>query len=200
VTPRLLERRELDAAARMLAAAFDEDPLFAWLLPDAELREHWLRWFFATGLGQSLDAGGAWVLEPDVGAIALLPAGAWPISLAKVVASVPTPTRRPTWRLASAGIHLLRRIAALHPTDRHVYVAILGVHPREKGRGRGGALLRHAAALAREAGVPQYLETGNPVNLTLYRRFGFEVVETIESHGGPPAWTMSTAHGGRDET
>jgi GNAT superfamily N-acetyltransferase len=60
-----------------------------------------------------------------------------------------------------------------------------------KGKGHGGALLRHALRIARDAGVPAHLETGNPANLPLYRRFGLEVRQEIVSHGGPPLWVMT---------
>ena len=66
------------------------------------------------------------------------------------------------------------------------------MHPGHKGRGLGGALLRHAAGLARDAGVVAHLETSNPVNLSLCRKFGYEVGHELTLHGAPPVWTMTT--------
>jgi ribosomal protein S18 acetylase RimI-like enzyme len=91
------------------------------------------------------------------------------------------------------GLHLEGRIHALHPAEPHLYVYVLGVHPSQKGRGLGGALLRHVAGIAKAAGVVAHLETSNPDNLGLYRRFGYEVQAEVTSHGGPPVWTMTTA-------
>ena len=65
-----------------------------------------------------------------------------------------------------------------------------------KGKGFGGALMRHAGALAAEHGCATHLETSNSVNLPFYRRFDLEVVTEILSHGGPPVWTMTTPASG----
>lgn len=70
---------------------------------------------------------------------------------------------------------------------------VLGVHPSQKGRGLGGALLCDVEGIAKSERVVAHLETSNPDNLGLYRRFGYEVQEEITAHGGPPLWTMTTA-------
>lgn len=43
---------ERDVAARTLAASFDDDPLFRWMLPDGRDRRAWIEWFH----GVSVDA------------------------------------------------------------------------------------------------------------------------------------------------
>jgi hypothetical protein len=56
------------------------------------------------------------------------------------------------------------------------------------GRGVGSALLEH-----RLAGItgPAYLESSNQRNVSLYGRFGFEVIQGIPlPDGGPTLWTM----------
>jgi ribosomal protein S18 acetylase RimI-like enzyme len=192
---RPLRREDIGVAAPVLAAAFDEDPLFRWLLPERARRAAWLRWFHAHALGESVGAEGAYTLEDgaNLGAIASFAPGRWPPPLLRSLAAIEIPPGLPTWRLVRAGIHVESRIRALHPEGPHVYVYVLGVHPDQKGRGLGGALLRHAIAQAREAGACLHLETSNPVNLPFYRRFGLDVKEEIVSHGGPPVWTMTTS-------
>ncbi len=195
MTVRPLRREEIGAAARMLAAAFEDDPLFRWMLPEPEQRSCWLRWFHAHALEESVGTGGAYTLEggAELGAIGSFAPGAWPPPMWQSLAAIETPPAMPTWRLVRAGIHVERRIRALHPEGPHVYVYVLGIHPEQKGRGLGGELMRHAIERAREAGACLHLETSNPVNLPFYRRFGLEVREEIVSHRGPPVWTLSTA-------
>ena len=191
---RPLLRSELKTAAETLALAFASDPLFVHFLPRAARRARWLRWFHMRALRESFAVDGAYTLEagPEAGALGIYPPGAWPPSLLAELRAWPLPPGLPTWSFVRSGLHLEKRIHALHPPAPHLYVYVLGVHPSEKGRGRGGALLRHAAELAKTAGVVAHLETANPDNLSLYRRFGYEVEVEVTSHGGPPVWTMST--------
>ncbi|MFO0555331.1 MAG: GNAT family N-acetyltransferase [Polyangiaceae bacterium] len=184
---------ELDEAAATLARAFQSDPLFTFLLPDPERRARWLHWFQLRALREAHLVGGAFtVVGPGVGAIGLYPPGTWPASLYQQMKATPFPIGLPPWRLLTAGLHLERRMHEHHPSFRHVYVYVLGVDPSQHGRGCGGALLRHAAAMAREAKVRAHLETGNPANISLYQRFGYEVTHEITSHEGPPLWIMTT--------
>jgi ribosomal protein S18 acetylase RimI-like enzyme len=194
---RPLQRAELAVAAATFVLAFDGDPLFRDFLPRPEERAKWLRWLFVRALRESLAVGGAFTLDdgPEAASICLYPPGAWPPSLLGVLRAAPLPPAIPSWRFMRHGLALEHRIHTLHPAEPHVYVFVLGVHPSRQGRGLGGALLRHAEELARAANVPSHLETANPVNLSLYRRFGYEVQTELTSHGGPPVWTMTRAVG-----
>lgn len=191
---RPLARGEVRVAAETLALAFDEDPLFRFFFPEAEARAPWLRWLMSHALTLAIDVGGAFVPGggPEEGAMALAPPGAWPVPIRRTLAAFAWPPGPPSRRLLLSGLHVERRIQRLHPPGEHVYLHVLGVHPGRKGQGVGGGLLRHVASLAAAAGVVSHLETANPVNLPLYRRFGFEVRTEITSHGGPPLWTMTT--------
>ena len=175
----------------MHVLAFEADPLFRHMLPWGRAR--WTRWFFMRALNEAFAVDGAFTLEggPELGAMALLPPGTWPPKWYAELGATPLPPGLPPWRLVRDGLHVERRIHALHPDEAHLYIYVLGVHPAQHGRGLGGALLRHAGALADAAGVPSHLETANPVNLGLYRHFGFEVKTEVTSHGGPPLWTMT---------
>lgn len=195
---RPLRREEIPAAAETLALAFHEDPLFAFLVPREVQRRKWLRWLHTWTLGECIAVGGAFVPEegPEAGAIGVLPPGAWPPPVKHTLAAMTWPTPWPTFRLVGLGMQVQKVMLGLHPRTPHLYVYVLGVHPEKKGTGLGAALLRHGMALGEAAGAPSYLETANPVNLTFYRKYGFEIVETIDRHVGPPVWTMITGKGG----
>lgn len=192
---RPLRHTEIATAAGTLALAFDGDPLFRYFFPDAKDRAKWLRWFHRRALGEAHAVNGAFVLEtgPQTGILGLYPPGRWPPKVRDLVGATPFPPGIPPWRLLVDGIPIEQRMHRLHPHAPHVYVYVLGVHPSLRGRGLGGVLLRHAGAIAKAAGVVSHLETSNPENLGLYRRFGFEVKNEIDSHGGPPVWTMTTS-------
>jgi len=72
--------------------------------------------------------------------------------------------------------------AAVHtalPTTPHWYLGVLATHPDHAGRRWGRAVMSAGLAEAAAAGLPSYLETTNPGNVDLYRRAGWDVVETV---------------------
>jgi ribosomal protein S18 acetylase RimI-like enzyme len=189
-TVRPLRKDELFTAARTLTFAFDEDPLFRFLLPGEAERWRWSFWVQHRSLGEALGGEGVFTIEPSLGVIGLFMPGKYPVPFMHSVAVTRLPPSLPRIAFARAGLKVWSEMSRLHPKTPHLYVYVLGVHPSQKGRGLGKALMQHACALADKAGVPIYLETGNPVNLPFYRRFGLEVVQTITAHGGAPLWTM----------
>ncbi len=88
-------------------------------------------------------------------------------------------------------LRLLFEVDGLHPTEPHWYLATLGTAPEHQGHGLGSALLRSMLRHVDEVGEPAYLESSKERNVSLYARFGFEVVEELHSAtGGPPIWRM----------
>jgi len=172
----LREEAILEACAT-LAISFDEDPLWLFLVPEADKRRRWLPVIMAAALHDALPDGAVFVPEAGAGAgvMSLIPPGAYP-----------TPTRRalgflfrrklrpdipwPPWRLLRSGIGALRAVGRVHYREPHYYLPVIGVHPDHHGQGLGGALVRHAVTLAERDGVAIYLETANQSNLGFYRR------------------------------
>ena len=72
-----------------------------------------------------------------------------------------------------------------HPKEEHWYLPIIGADPQYLGQGLGGALMKHACARIDEDGLPAYLESSNPRNISLYERHGFEVMGEIRSGNAP---------------
>lgn len=199
-----LDPTDAPTAWRTLAASFDEDPMFRFLLPDDERRRSWLSLLMALALHQSLP--GQQVFTPlggaAAGVLALIAPGAYPQPqrLASFLARARRRPRlaRPTRQLYRVGLDVMRRMERAHLREPHLYVLVIGVDPARKGQGLGRQLMQHTAAEAERAGVPAYLETSNPVNLGFYARFGFEVREELTARdGAPPVWTLLRPSGAR---
>ena len=75
---------------------------------------------------------------------------------------------------------------AVHPSDPHHYLMLLGVVPARQGTGVGSALLRAVLDIADAAGEPAYLEATTPQNRALYERHGFEVTRELRAADCPP--------------
>jgi GNAT superfamily N-acetyltransferase len=199
-----LDPADASTAWRTLTAAFDEDPMFRFLLPDAERRRAWLPLIMAMALHQSRPAGQ--VCTPAGGAasgiLAMIPPGAYPPPL-RLASFLARPGRRPplaapTRQLMRVGRDVVRLMEQAHPRQPHLYVLVVGVDPARKGLGLGRQLLQHAVESAERAGVPAYLETSNRVNLGFYARFGFEVEQELHARdGAPPVWTLLRPLGAR---
>jgi ribosomal protein S18 acetylase RimI-like enzyme len=67
---------------------------------------------------------------------------------------------------------------------------MIGVDPAHQGKGHGDALMRHALEQCDRDGLPAYLESTNPRNLSLYRRHGFEALGTIQASSSPSVVPM----------
>lgn len=78
----------------------------------------------------------------------------------------------------------------LHPHEPHWHLAVIGVDPAHQGQGIGAALLSYALRQIDEQGVPAYVESSNPANISRYRRHGFEVIRAIRVGGSPVVTPM----------
>ena len=82
------------------------------------------------------------------------------------------------------------------PKERHWHLGPLAVNAHLQGMGIGSTLLRVFSARMDAAGDDAYLETDKEINVRLYERFGFEVVDEGEVLG-VPNWFMLRRAGRR---
>ncbi|MCO1658948.1 GNAT family N-acetyltransferase [Pseudonocardia humida] len=169
-----------EAAARVLAAAFAEDPLARWLLPGgaAAAAEAVFRPVVRESAAHDELAASA-----DGSAVAVwLPRAPGPAhGVGELPAELPPRLRT-----------FLALIGQRHPRDReHLHLVFLGVAPDAQGRGLGGALLRRRLSRADAEGVPAYLEASSARSRQLYERHGFrDAGDPITLPDGPPLWPM----------
>ena len=74
---------------------------------------------------------------------------------------------------------------AYHPKTPCWYLNFIGVDPAHQGRGLGSALMKAALRRCDEDGIPAYLESSNPRNLSLYERHGFAAIGEIQIDDSP---------------
>ena len=77
-----------------------------------------------------------------------------------------------------------------HPKEPCWYLPLIGVDPAHQGRGCGSALLQYALAQCDADGLPAYLESSNPRNISLYLRHGFEIIGNIQAGSSPTMTPM----------
>jgi GNAT superfamily N-acetyltransferase len=177
---------EAERAVAVIVLAFSADPAARWTYPDPH---HYLTHFpavvralggraFARGTAHQVSrfAGAAlWLppgTEPDVEALGSLVSGTVAAELQGEVSAV------------------FARMGSYHPREPHWYLPLVGVDPAHQRKGYGGALLQHALSECDRHHAPAYLESTNPLNIPLYKRHGFEVLDTIQVGSSPPIVPM----------
>ena len=191
---RAARRDEAALLGEVLADAFADDPVFAWLIPPRPRgRDDRMRTFFTSMSRSYLRRGKPCYLAGDASAGALWAApGAWAMPLSQVILeAVPSGLafRRRLFRALRTQMQIERLHAGQSPA--HWYLGYLGVRRGRQGQGLGAQMLREVLAGADAGGVPAYLESSNERNLSLYERHGFRVVGQLRALGyGPAIWRM----------
>jgi ribosomal protein S18 acetylase RimI-like enzyme len=185
-------RGDRDGVTRMLAAAFQDDPVMGFIFPDEANRRARLPRFFGLLYDGDGQHGARFVTDGQEAATLWRRPGSAHISLReKIVQAVP-------WLFAAGGA--LGRVMAVgtasdaqHPSEPHWYLHVAGCSPAHQGKGFGKAAIRAGLARARADGVPAYLETANENNLAFYQALGFRVTGAWRIPDGPPMWSMLAA-------
>lgn len=178
----------------MLARAFDDDPVMAWIFPDERMRRRRLPSFFGSTLrGVSLRLAGTEVVvtgEQVLGGAIWMPPGTWRPPLRRQLAALPGMVIRLGSRLSVAAA-TYGALIRVHPDEPHWYLAGIGTDPPAQGTGVGSELMRSRLARCDAAGLPAYLESSKERNVPFYERHGFTVTRELTiSGGGPTLWLM----------
>ena len=187
----------LDEIGRVGAAAFADDPFFAFLMPREDRRRRFLALFCRATVGE-MGAGavvhGARASSGElIGVAAFVKPGGWPLSVAAQLRQLRSGLLGllPRPRALIDGPRYLFAIEHVHPKDEMWYLALLAVDPSKQRGGIGGALQMEVYPEADREGLDSYLETQKQANLAYYRRFGYEVERELHPvKKGPPLWTL----------
>jgi ribosomal protein S18 acetylase RimI-like enzyme len=185
VTVATATRAEMDHCVELIAIAFSGDPAARWLYKDTDTyHQNFPRIIRALG-GAAFDCDTAHHIEGCAAAL-WLPPGKQPdeAALMEVVEdTVPADER-------DAVFSVFEQMGTAHPEEPHWYLPLIGTDPARQGQGFGSALLDHALSICDDQGTIAYLEATNPRNATLYRRYGFEDIGTIQAGTSPPLMPM----------
>ncbi len=183
------DRRQV---ARVLAAAFADDPVFTYLFPPATSRRQGrLQRMFDLEAGRSEHRGGTWVAGEGAGATVWFPPGRWTSTTWEDVRD------GPSWvRLFGRQMRLGQKARAVMEEHHrqlpdHWYLLYAGVEPSRQGQGIGSALLRPVLEECDRTGAPAYLEASCGRNRGLYARHGFVERDPLPlPDGGPTMFPM----------
>ena len=183
---RVAERFDIPAAVQVVRAGFITDPVARWVYPDITEYMTVFPDFISGMAGRSFENETAYISAGNAGAALWLPPGVGPDE--EILESVIENTVSPAIRKDLDSF--MEQMSDLHPTEPHWYLPMIAVDPFRFGQGIGASLMRFPLEKCDEQGLPAYLESSNPRNITLYQRFGFEIVGLIRAGGSPPMFPM----------
>lgn len=177
-----------DAADRerlidIIVLGFAADPIARWVWKEAPDYLALMPDFANAFGGRAFELGTAYHDGRFQAAAFWLPPGVEPDETGMNAVVEKTLASRPEFSEDLAG--LFEGMAAYHPAEPHWYLPMIAADPRATGQGLGAALMKHALARCDEDGLPAYLESSNPRNISLYERHGFEAIGEIRSGSSP---------------
>ncbi len=179
-------------AAQVLGRAFQSDPLFVYLMPNAEMRAVVAPAFFGV-VAAYAQAYGVLDLAPDsAGAACWLRPGLTTPKVRQMLR-----LGRPLLRLWRAlflfGAGRMRQLMAISGyaeeqhrramLGEHWYLWAFGVDPERQRKGVGGRLLQVGLDRADAERKLCYLETNNVLDVSFYQKRGFKVVNHGQAAG-----------------
>jgi GNAT superfamily N-acetyltransferase len=169
------------SAISTIVLGFAADPMARWAWPDSSVYLRIMPQFVMAFGGRAFEHGTAYITEGARAAALWLPPGVEPdeVAMGAVMAQAPRP------EIAEDIGQVMQQMAEYHPTGPHWYLPLIAADPIWIGQGLGALLMQHALRRCDEEGVPAYLESSNPRNISLYERHGFEIVGKIQ-HGSSP--------------
>ncbi|MBW2365484.1 MAG: GNAT family N-acetyltransferase [Deltaproteobacteria bacterium] len=189
-----LAMADFQEGARVLGRAFQDDPVAVSILRAVSptIRVKRLTVAFSADLNACERRGmPIHVREDDrIAGVAIVhPPGTYPLPItAQMGILLKTVLRNGPYGFGR-WLTYLSHIEKQHLKDPHYYLEFIGVEPDLHGKGLGSSMLKHLASSADQDQVGCFLETGNPKNVPLYQRFGFETVAE-EQIIGVNTWFM----------
>lgn len=174
----------------VLARAFADDPMVAWLFPEQARRHGGLRRFFDLQLRHNYLVRGEVLTDAGRNVCALwLPPNPAPMRLLDVLAQALVPvligTRQRNARRAAAFL------SALAPDRPFWYLGPIGTEPGHRHEHLATAVLAHQLARIDGQRTAAYLECSSAAAVGLYLKLGFAVTEEVRvPDGGPHLWLM----------
>jgi ribosomal protein S18 acetylase RimI-like enzyme len=174
---------DVPALAVTLAEAFQDDPVWDWLLPTFERK----RRLFAVLLRYAVPKGHVYTVDSREAVTIWSPPHGWKLPTSAML-------RQALPMVHAAGSALPRLLGRLGEIEKlheqmppeHWYLDFIGTSNKVRGEGLGSLLLEDGLS----HGLPVYLESSNPRNLSFYKRHGFQVTGEPAMKAGPPQWTL----------
>lgn len=179
-------RCEAEQVVSGLALGFAADPFVRWLFPEPRAYLGSFPSVIEHFGGRAFEHGAAYRSEDFAAGALWLPPGVHPDEERLVACFQETVAPEKHDALFAT----FEQMGSYHPDEPCWHLAFIAVDPSRQGKGLGSALLGEGLRQCERDGMPAYLESTNPANLSLYRRHGFEQIGLIDTGRAPPLFPM----------
>lgn len=183
------KRDDARTSSRVLARAFQDDPVFEWLLPDPDRRRELLPSVFMAFSELYLPCDESYIAGSGLAVVLWVPPRSQPFS-EEELDQLGEQLGATLGDDAAKAVDLDATLAEHHPEEPAFYLPFIGVVPEQQGRGLGSRLLETVLEQCDAGGTPAFLDATSPDNRRLYERHGFETMAQIDIARGPTLWTM----------
>ena len=180
-----LTNAQIEPASRIIARAFQDDPLMEYYFPDESVRKEKLPYTFEFLLNYVITRGEVYAISPKLEGIAL-----WLSSDKAHITLEDALNCGGLTYMSKVGSKVMQKqmdtseyMHSIHENlvpSFHWYLNVLGVDPEFQGMGNAGILLRSMFAQIYAKNLSCYLETHNEKNIPVYQHFGFEILKEFK--------------------
>lgn len=177
---------EEQAVVDTLVLSFSSDPIMRWFYATPNDYLRYFPEFVRIYGGKAFEHGTAYYVHDHAAAALWLPPGVQPDEDAFVgllQRSLSEDRLAYVWSV-------LEQLEGYHPDEPFWHLPTIGADPTRQARGYGSALMEYALDACDQEGAVAYLESSNPRNISLYTRYGFEIVGMIQEGAAPPLVPM----------
>ena len=182
--PKRFGIHQVKPAAKTLARAFFNDPVFEYFFPESSSRERKSVRFFEMLMSYSVFYGEAYYTTNLGGVAAWLPPDkldmpVWGMMRSGVLTLLPVLGIRSIKRMLYFDKHSLAAHKRNTPFP-HLILQPLGVDPLVQGKGHASLLLRTQFERLDKDGLSCYVDTQTEKNVSMYEHYGFKVAEKFQ--------------------
>jgi hypothetical protein len=187
------ETSQSERLSSALSRAFQNEPSFAWVLPDEQSRREMLPSIFF-GAIRFAEAHGQidTTATADAGALWIRPGRELIFSQLIRTETAPLPFKlgRSRFRRCMKLVKSIEQVRQRLARGPHWYLMAIGADPCVQEHLMGSALLQAGLSRADSDHVPCYLETFHDRSLPIYEAHGFRIAGAGCIPGGPSFWAM----------
>jgi len=182
---------DFPALEKVLARAFDDDPMTNWACLQDGYRAERIVTSMHIGLHLALPFDEIYTTHDQTGAAGWIPPGKTDFRL-RALPMLLTKGIRVTGARRAISFLILAVILEKHrPKTPHWYLQPLGVEPSLHGKGIGCALVQPILNRCDQDRIPACLATQTEKNVRFYEHRGFKVLERLKlPFGAPDTWIM----------
>ena len=185
-------------ACKVAGSAFQDDPIMEFTYPDEKVRKQNSQYGFYMIYNYGIKHGLTYATSKNLEGITiwLPPDKVYPSTWAMMRYGAFYTMRKVGLKMKAMKRTMTvfnyeeERHKHLVPYD-HWYLQNIAVKPEEQGKGYGGLLISTMIKTIESDGLPVYLETNTEKNVSIYQKYGFEILEhSIIPETDVPLWCM----------